>query len=153
VEPINTEPIDGTSYKDTNFEFGKAYYYFIRAHFSNKKRQQESPPSNVVLIYPQDTFAPKAPEELNVVSAREGMVLIWAPNSEEDVAGYNIYRSTTSGADYQKINTGLIRETTYTDRDIQQGQRYYYVITAVDSAEVPNESEKSNETSEVAKRQ
>ena len=55
--------------------------------------------------------------------------------------------------DFKKINTELIRETTYTDRDIQQGQRYYYVITAVDSAQVPNESEKSNETSEVAKKQ
>jgi hypothetical protein len=152
-EPINTEPLDATTYRDTTFEFGKAYYYFIRAHYSNKKRQQESAPSNVVLIYPQDTFAPKAPEELNVVSAREGMVLIWAPNSEEDVVGYNIYRSTTEGSDYQKINPELIRETTFTDRDIKQGQRYYYVITAVDSAPVPNESEKSNETSEVAKAQ
>ena len=32
-QPINPEPLDATSYKDTNFEFGKAYYYFIRAHF------------------------------------------------------------------------------------------------------------------------
>jgi fibronectin type 3 domain-containing protein len=90
---------------------------------------------------------------LNVVSAREGMVLIWAPNSEEDVVGYNIYRSTTPGQDYTKINKELVRETTFTDKDIKQGQKYYYVITAVDSAPVPNESEKSAETSEVARKQ
>jgi len=152
-QPLNSDPLDVITYKDTAFEYGKSYYYFIRAHDSKKKRAQESEPSNVILIYPQDTFPPKAPEELNVVSAREGMVLIWAPNSEEDVAGYNIYRSTTPGEGYTKINKELVRETTYTDKDIQQGQRYYYVITAVDSAPVPNESEKSTETSEVARKQ
>ena len=152
-QPLNTEELDALTYTDTNFEYGKAYYYFIRAHFYGKKKGQHSAPSNVVLIYPQDTFPPRAPEELNVVSAREGMVLIWAPNSEEDVVGYNIYRSTTPGQDYTKINQALVRETTFTDKDIKQGQRYYYVITAVDSAPVPNESEKSAETSEVAKKQ
>ena len=124
---------------------------FVRT-IMGKKKGQHSEPSNVILIYPQDTFPPRAPEELNVVSAREGMVLIWAPNSEEDVVGYNIYRSTTPGQDYNKINHALVRETTFSDKDIKQGQRYYYVITAVDSAPVPNESEKSAETSEVAKK-
>jgi hypothetical protein len=152
-QPLNTEELDAVTYTDTNFEYGKSYYYFIRAHFYGKKKGQHSEPSNVILIYPQDTFPPRAPEELNVVSAREGMVLIWAPNSEEDVIGYNIYRSTTAGQDYTKINHELIRETTFTDKDIKQGQKYYYVITAVDSAPVANESEKSAEVSEVAKKQ
>jgi hypothetical protein len=152
-QPLNSDELDAVTYTDTNFEYGKSYYYFIRAHFYGKKKGQHSEPSNVILIYPQDTFAPKAPEELNVVSAREGMVLIWAPNSEEDVVGYNIYRSTTTGQDYTKINKELVRETTFTDKDIKQGQKYYYVITAVDSAPVPNESEKSAETSEVARKQ
>ena len=152
-QPLNSEELDAVTYTDTNFEYGKSYYYYIRAHFYGKKKGQHSEPSNVILIYPQDTFAPKAPEELNVVSAREGMVLIWAPNSEEDVVGYNIYKSTTPGQDYTKINQALVRETTFTDKDIKQGQKYYYVITAVDSAPVPNESEKSAETSEVARKQ
>ena len=104
-------------------------------------------------MYPQDTFSPAAPQELNVVAAREGMVLIWAPNLENDVAGYNIYRSTEPGKDYKKINSDLVRETTYTDADIRRRQVYYYVVTAVDSAPVPNESEHSNEVSETAKQQ
>jgi hypothetical protein len=152
-EPLNTEPLTTNSYIDSSFQFGNPYYYFVRALNSKLKRAQGSEPSNVILIYPQDTFPPAAPQELNVVSAREGMVLIWAPNSENDVAGYNIYRSITSGTGYEKINAQLIRETTFTDKKVQKGQQYYYVVSAVDSAPVPNESSHSNEVSEVAKLQ
>ena len=81
------------------------------------------------------------------------MVLIWAPNPEEDIAGYNIYRSIQAGTGYTKINTDLVRETTYTDKDVQMQQRYYYVITAVDNAPVPNESAYSAETSEIKRHQ
>jgi hypothetical protein len=149
LEPINTESILEPSYKDPSPEKGQANYYFVRAHDSQQKRQQESGPSNVILIFAQDTFAPTAPQELNVVSAREGMVLIWAPNPEKDIAGYNIYRSLTPGSDYKKVNEELVRETTYTDTTAKGTEKYYYVITAVDNAPVPNESPYSSEVSEV----
>lgn len=153
IEPMNTEPITETTYTDTTTQNGQAYYYFVRAHQENQKRQQESEPSNVILIYAQDTFPPSAPQELNVVSAREGMVLIWAPNPEKDIAGYNIYRSTKQGSDYEKINKELVRETTYSDTTAKPKEKYYYVITAIDNAPVPNESPYSNEVSDVPRRQ
>jgi hypothetical protein len=149
LEPINTESILEPSYKDSSPLNGQANYYFVRAHDSLQKKQQESAPSNVILIFAQDTFAPTAPQELNVVSAREGMVLIWAPNPEKDIAGYNIYRSLTPGTDYKKVNEVLVRETTYTDTTATGKEKYYYVITAVDNAPVPNESPYSSEVSEV----
>ncbi len=76
IEPLNPEPVEETTYTDTTTQNGQAYYYFVRAHNKDHKKQQESAPSNVILIYSQDTFPPTPPEELNVVSAREGMVLI-----------------------------------------------------------------------------
>lgn len=151
-EPINPEALTTTSYTDTTFQFGQPHYYFVRAHLTNHKKAQASAPSNVMLIYPQDTFPPKAPEELNVVSAREGMVLIWAPNAEDDVVGYNIYRSLQTAEGHTKINRELVRETTYTDPDVEPGKTYYYVVTAVDSAPVPNESPRSVEASETARK-
>ncbi len=153
AEPINTDSVKETTYTDTTTQDGQAYYYFVRAHNDDQKKQQESAPSNVILIFAQDTFAPSAPEELNVVSAREGMVLIWAPNPEKDISGYNIYRSMKAGSDYEKVNIELVRETTYTDTTTKGKEKYYYVITAVDNAPVPNESPHSNEISEVPKRQ
>ena len=151
LEPLNSETITEPSYKDPSPENGQANYYFVRAHDSQQKRQQESGPSNVILIFAQDTFPPSAPQELNVVSAREGMVLIWAPNPEKDIAGYNIYRSLTPGTDYKKVNEELVRETTYTDTTAKGKEKYYYVITAVDNAPVPNESPYSGEVAEVPK--
>ena len=149
-QPLNgTQTLSANVYNDTTFQFGQPYYYFVRAHTTGAKKDQESEASNALLIWPQDTFPPSAPQELNAVSAREGMVLIWAPNAESDVAGYDLYRSTESGTGYQKINPELIRETTYTDKGVVAGQKYYYQITAVDNAPNPNESVPSGEISEV----
>ena len=49
-------------------------------------------------------------------------------------AGYNIYRSTTSGFGYQKLNNTLITGTTYHDQDTVPGTTYYYVVTSVSAA-------------------
>jgi fibronectin type 3 domain-containing protein len=49
------------------------------------------------------------------------------------VVGYNVYRGTTSGGPYSKINSSLDGSTAYTDSTVQAGQTYYFVTTAVDS--------------------
>jgi hypothetical protein len=50
------------------------------------------------------------------------------------VAGYNVYRSNTSGGSYSKINSALDANTVYTDSTVLGGQTYYYVTTAVDGS-------------------
>lgn len=54
--------------------------------------------------------------------------------STSTVAGYNVYRSTTSGSAYVKINTSLISGLTYTDSSVKSGTTYFYVTTAVNSS-------------------
>ena len=49
-------------------------------------------------------------------------------------AGYNLYRSTTSGTGYEKVNPSLITGTSYQDEDVSLGMIYYYVLSAVDMA-------------------
>jgi len=58
--------------------------------------------------------------------------LSWGP-SPSTVVGYNVYRSTTPGGPYTKINSSLDPSTLYTDSTVQSGQTYYYVSTAVDA--------------------
>jgi len=53
--------------------------------------------------------------------------------STSSVSGYNVYRSTTSGSGYVKINSSLVSVLTYTDSNVTNGTTYYYVTTAVDS--------------------
>lgn len=69
--------------------------------------------------------------------------LEWDPNTETDLAGYNIYRSTQSGSGYVRLNGILISSTSYSDDTIAAGQTYYYVCTAVNNADL--ESGFSNE--------
>jgi|SRR5579859_857194 len=67
--------------------------------------------------------------------------------STSTVSGYNIYRSTTSGTGYAKLNTTLLTTLTYTDSTVVNGTTYFYVTTAVDSS--GNESVDSNEASAI----
>jgi fibronectin type 3 domain-containing protein len=63
--------------------------------------------------------------------------------STSTVTGYNVYRSTTSGSGYVKINSTLVSGLTLTDSNVTSGTTYYYVTTAVDSS--GNESAFSNQ--------
>jgi hypothetical protein len=70
-------------------------------------------------------------------------ILTWGASTSSNVAGYNVYRSTTSGGTYTKLNSALIvGALTFTDATSQPGQVYFYVATAVDSS--GNESAYSN---------
>jgi len=75
--------------------------------------------------------------------------LTWDANTEPDLAGYRIYKSETSGLEYQKIGeVGLV--TTYEDDfSVPDGQikTFYYVVTAFDQTNL--ESDYSNEVSEI----
>jgi hypothetical protein len=58
--------------------------------------------------------------------------LTWNASQSPGVVGYNIYRGGKSGGPYSQINSGLDANTNYTDVNVQSGQTYYYVTTAVD---------------------
>jgi fibronectin type 3 domain-containing protein len=91
------------------------------------------------VIDSSDTEAPAAPTGLKAISSNRCMELFWGANSETDLEGYNIYRSTTSGSGFQRINPWLyFNGSSFTDTSVSNGTTYYYYVTAVD--EVGNES-------------
>jgi len=65
--------------------------------------------------------------------------------STSTASGYNVYRSTTSGSGYVKINSSLVSGLAYADSNVTRGTTYYYVTTAVDSS--GSESAYSNRAS------
>jgi len=73
---------------------------------------------------------PAVPVGLQVAYATDGEVaLAWQSNSEADLEGYNIYRSTDSS------NFVLIGNSSYNyyyDDSLQYNKTYYYRITAMD---------------------
>jgi hypothetical protein len=54
--------------------------------------------------------------------------LSWNPSTLPTLAGYNVYRSTTAGGPYTRLNAALITGAAYTDLNVTNGVPYYYVV-------------------------
>lgn len=79
-------------------------------------------------------------------STSYSVTLNWAA-STSTVSGYNVYRSTSSGSGYAKLNSGLVSGVSYSDTTVQSGTTYYYVVTAVNAS--GQESGDSNQATAV----
>lgn len=66
--------------------------------------------------------------------APSSVTLNWSASPSPNVVGYNLYRSTSSGGPYSKINPSPISGTSYVDSNVSTAPAYYYVATAVDSS-------------------
>ncbi len=77
--------------------------------------------------------------------ASSSVTLTWNGNTEKDLAGYKVYRATSSGAYGAPIAAIPGNTTSYTATGLQFGTTYFFVVTAYDIA--GNESAYSNEVS------
>ena len=80
------------------------------------------------------------------VPERKFVDLVWAPNAENDVAEYRIYRKE-EGGELARIGTAPAMMLSYQDKNVVAGRKYFYAISAVDLR--GNESTKTPETTEV----
>ena len=89
---------------------------------------------------------PRRPEGLTAQGHTGGVLLSWNEATDSNggaVSGYNLYRSTTPGGSYTKVNTSLITQIQYDDTSspsaqaqnagssMASGTTYYYVVTSV----------------------
>jgi hypothetical protein len=58
--------------------------------------------------------------------------LSWTPGTST-YSGFNVYRGTSSGGPYTRVDSSAISTTSYTDAGLSSGQTYYYVATEVDA--------------------
>lgn len=79
-----------------------------------------------------------------VQAGAHSVELFWN-DSTSSISGYFIYRGTTSGGPYTRLNSALDPRTSFVDDFVLSGQTYYYVVTAVDSSNI--QSMPSSETS------
>lgn len=95
------------------------------------------------IVKPTDV---KTPKDLKAAGIDKAINLNWGKSSNSNVAKYNVYKSKTSGSNFEKINT--VESTTnlvYADANVQKGQTYYYTVTAVTTDGI--ESGNSNQAS------
>lgn len=84
-----------------------------------------------------DTVPPWIPSNLTRSAGNQKVSLSWEANTENDLAGYNVYRSTSAindTTDATLINNQLIEEAGYIDSDVSNGTTYHYRVTAVDNS-------------------
>jgi hypothetical protein len=152
----STEP-GPAHFTDSSFEWEKTYLYRMTAVSIVKRPDSEvqvegddTPPVRVVA---HDIFPPSVPAGLQAAYSGEGQKpfidLIWAPVTNADLAGYNVYRSEANGAEIKttvKLNSDLVKSPSYRDSAVASGKTYTYSVSAVDVR--GNESQRSEETSE-----
>jgi titin len=75
------------------------------------------------------------------------VILTWTASATSGIAGYNVYRGTTSGGESATpINSAPIDGTTYADENVAAGATYYYVVRAIGLNDVTRSAD-SNEVS------
>lgn len=135
---LNKNPVNQTEYRDTDFEFGTKYLYFVRSvSLGGSGDSLESVESNIVGITPGDIFPPSPPSAITIAAAPHNLSIFFATNTESDITGYRIYRSTDKNSaleKWQNITPVLLTTNTFQDTDVESGKTYYYYLTAVDKA-------------------
>ncbi|MGH9406226.1 MAG: DUF4082 domain-containing protein [Terriglobia bacterium] len=62
------------------------------------------------------------------------VALTWEASPSPNVIGYNVYRASSSGGPYTRINSAPIAGLAYTDSTVQSGETYFFCSTAIDSS-------------------
>jgi hypothetical protein len=160
VEGTTTDAVAGEApwgsvrFVDHNFEWEKTYSYRATVvtviHVDGKPDVEfESADTSAIKVFAHDVFPPAVPSGLQAVFSGVGQQpfidLIWAPDTDADLAGYNVYRREESG-ETRKINPGVVTSPAFRDTNVASGHRYFYSVLAVDVR--GNESARSGETSE-----
>jgi hypothetical protein len=132
---------DSPTYEDTELTTGLEYTYQVQAQ-DKSTNQNETGWSTEASATPVD-LPPAPPTGLVATPGDSQVSLDWNNNTEQDIDGYNVYRSETPGSYGAPLL--FVTDSAYVDNDVVNGTTYYYVVTAVDQA--LNESDNSNEAS------
>ncbi len=142
------------SITDQSFEWEKTYYYHadtltVIEQTGKPNISIEGDDTPEVKIFAHDVFPPAVPSGLQAVFSGPGQQLfidlIWAPVTDADLDGYDVYRHEDGGTTV-KLNTEPVKMPAYRDTQVVPGKTYFYSVSAVDIR--GNESARSEESSE-----
>ncbi|HSV14191.1 MAG TPA: Ig-like domain-containing protein [Tepidisphaeraceae bacterium] len=142
---INSSVVATASDNDATAAAGSTYYYKITATDTWGCESAQSAVASATR--PADSVAPAAPAGLTATGSSSGVTLSWTANIEADLAGYNVYRSTSATGTFFKLNTsGLITGTNFVDTTAPAGQASFYQVTAVDASSNESTAATANAT-------
>lgn len=127
-------------FRDAQVQIGKKYTYSVRSIAEYDDARVQSADSNFASVERLDSFPPSAPEGLVAVlipaqgQSPGSFDLSWSISSDNDIAGYNIYRSEGEITTRTKLNPALLLTPAFRDMNVFPGRHYLYTVTAVDRA-------------------
>lgn len=117
----------GASYVDTALTNGTKYFYVVSA-VNSAGESSNSAEVNATPAAP--ATPPAAPTSVQATAGNTQVSLAWTASA--NATSYNVKRSTTSGGPYTKISSPA--GTSYADTGLTNGTKYFYVVSAVNSA-------------------
>jgi len=151
----NLMDCQGPPVLDETFEWEKTYEYratvvTVVSPPGQTELKIEGDDTPRAQVFAHDIFPPAIPDGLQAVFSGVGQKpfvdLIWSPDNDADLAGYNVYRHEEGGTAV-KLNSELVKTPAYRDAAVERGKRYYYAVSAVDLR--GNESGRSAEANEM----
>ncbi len=143
-----------TSFLDQTFEWENTYFYrgvvvSVVEVAGKPAAEVEGDDTPEVKVWAHDVFPPAVPSGLQAVFSGPGQQpfidLIWAPVTDADLEGYNVYRRE-EGAAPVKVNSEPVKMPAFRDVQVVSRKKYFYSVSAVDQR--GNESARSEEASE-----
>ncbi len=120
------------SWMDVGAVLGAKYSYWVQAMLPQGEQQVEGEPGEILSVTYLDEFAPATPNGLTAIAGLNGVELAWERNVEDDLAGYQIYRSLED-APLAKLGEPVPLPAG-SDPTAAAGKRYRYAVAAVDTA-------------------
>jgi hypothetical protein len=150
---VGESALDSPELIDKTIEWEKVYSYRVNVvtvvKTTASSSEIEGDDSAAVQIFTHDVFPPTVPKDLEAVYSGVGQQpfvdLVWSPDSEADLAGYEVYRRQLNGQ-AEKINSEIVKTPAYRDTKVVPGNTYFYSVSAIDVRN--NESQRSPETAE-----
>jgi hypothetical protein len=154
VQDVRADSSGPKSLLDGGFEWEKRYDYKLVpitqiAGQNGTPLEVEGEDSPTVAVTTKDVFPPAQPAGVQAVFSSVGQKpfidLTWTPNTETDLAGYEVFRREAN-SEAVKITAQLVKAPSFRDDNVRLGTKYFYSVVAVDLR--GNQSSRSAETSE-----
>ena len=144
LEVQSKDGVDPGHAVDASALFNQQYRYVLERvatlALGGHSVEMQGPPSDAVVISTTDIFPPAVPQGLVAVAdAAAGAIdLSWSPDSDSDLAAYQVYRRDIHTDLPPQLISSVGTETSFRDTGAQPGHAYAYSVSAIDQTGNPS---------------
>jgi fibronectin type 3 domain-containing protein/regulation of enolase protein 1 (concanavalin A-like superfamily) len=127
---LTATPVTASAFADLFAPANATSFYYVTAVDLNGT---ESGASLVVSASrSNDTTPPARPASLTAKGLATGITLDWTDNPEADLSGYNVLRAASSAGPFTKLNSTILKTSSFVDITAPAGVTSYYQVIAID---------------------